>query len=108
VIEESQPVAIASSLSKNGIEVMVYDPAAMENAKKVLTEKVKYASSLKEALEWGEAIVIATPWSEFAKIKVGELKKENNLLVVDCWRILDAEEARKTVEYLTPGINPGF
>jgi len=106
VIDESQSVEIAKILSERGFPVMVYDPAAMENTKKLLKDQVDYASSLKECLQWGNIIIIATPWPEFRDIEPNYLKREDDKVVlVDCWRIINPKRYEGIIKYLPIGIN---
>ncbi len=101
VIEESQGVEIARRLSEKGVLVTVYDPAAMENARKVL-KKVIFAKSLKEAIKEKNVIVITTPWVEFKNINPGYLSKKTVLM--DCWQILDPKKFPR-IRYLQLGVN---
>ena len=50
VIEESQGLALAKRLLSVGVPVVVYDPAAMENARPQLVGKVTFATSAADAI----------------------------------------------------------
>ena len=102
VIEESQAVEIAKNLSEKGIKVVVYDPVAMDNAKKVL-KKIIFASSLEGAVRNADVIIIATPWEEFKNINSNWLKQ--GVIFFDCWRILNSEKYKEKAKYLALGIN---
>lgn len=103
VIEKSQSVEVAKILSEKGIKVLVYDPAAMENVKKVLGDKVTYASSVKECIQDSDILTIAVPWAEFWNINPAWFeKKKQEPVVIDCWRILDITKLDK-VRYLAIG-----
>lgn len=103
VIEESQSMIIAKILLEKKIPVIVYDPKAMENAKKILKEKVTFSDSLKECVKNSDLILIATPWEEFKNIKLNWLKK--GVIIFDCWRILNPKKYKKIAKYLSLGIN---
>ena len=106
VIEESQAVEIARSLAEKGISVSAYDPAAMENAKKILGDRIAFASSLKECLQNSNVAVIATPWQEFRNINPAWLEgKTEKPVLVDCWRILDQRSFGGKIKYIAIGIN---
>lgn len=64
-IREAPALKIIDSLNQLGAEVCTYDPEAMGNVRKLLGDKVKYATHQYEALMDAEALVIATEWSEF-------------------------------------------
>ena len=89
VIEESQGVALARQLAAAGVRVVVYDPAAMENAKAALAGQVGFAGSAAECARQADVLAIVTPWTEFQTLRAEDFKRENEKpLVLDCWRLL--------------------
>lgn len=64
-MREAPALTIIDELMKLGAKVTVYDPVAMENAKKTLGDKVKYASAGMKALEGADALLLVTEWNEF-------------------------------------------
>ena len=106
VIEESQGVEIAAVLTGKGVQVAVYDPLALDNAKKVLGDKVFFCDSLKECLQKVDVVVVATTWKEFLDIEADWLKKPHGKIkIVDCWRFLDFDKYKGVADYLPLGIN---
>lgn len=87
VIDESQGVTIALELAREGRQVTVFDPMAMDNARHVLDFKVGYAETLAEAIEGAGTIIIATPDAAFRD--VGRLLEgRSDVTVIDCWRVV--------------------
>ena len=93
-VRDSPALNIAGQLSLAGAAVAVYDPQAMENAKKVFPT-LDYASSLEDALRGAELVILATEWQEFRQmdpVGCGELVAEKriidgrNVLSVDAWQ----------------------
>lgn len=74
-VRVSPAMEIVQQLLRNGADLTVYDPKAMDNAKKILQDKVKYAASAIEAAQGADVLAILTEWSEFALIDVNALKK---------------------------------
>ena len=101
VIEESQGVAIAKHLLAAGAKVIVYDPAAMPNARKQLSGTVTFAETMSECARAAHVLAITTPWPEFARLGPADLK--NRPLVVDCWRMLSPEARECVPEYFILG-----
>lgn len=66
-VRDSPALSIAGSLSLAGASVIVYDPQAMDNAKKVFPT-LEYATSIDDALEGTEMVVVATEWQQFRDI----------------------------------------
>jgi UDPglucose 6-dehydrogenase len=91
VIEESQGIALAQQLLKAGVRVVVYDPAAMDNAKRVLVGTVTFARSAVECAGQADVLAITTPWAEFRDLQPAQLKTaDGSVSVIDCWRVLSA------------------
>ncbi|RSZ64691.1 UDP-glucose/GDP-mannose dehydrogenase family protein [Corynebacterium hylobatis] len=93
-VRDSPALSVAGSLSLAGADVSVYDPQAMDNARKVFPT-LGYADSVEEALEGADVVVLATEWQEFRDldpVKVGELVDRKviidgrNVLPVQKWQ----------------------
>ncbi len=93
-VRDSPALSIAGSLSLAGASVSVYDPQAMENAKKNFPT-LEYAPSIEAALEGSEMVVVATEWQQFRDIDPVAAKKlvkraavldGRNCLPTDQWR----------------------
>jgi UDPglucose 6-dehydrogenase len=64
-IRESSSVHIIDKLIREGVKVKAYDPAAMDEARKLFGKKIFFASDPYEALKGADALVLMTEWSEF-------------------------------------------
>lgn len=64
-IREAPALYNIRSLRNAGAKVVVYDPEAMDNVKKVVGRKVKYAKNPYEAIDGADALMIMTEWPEF-------------------------------------------
>ena len=74
-IRESPAIALVQSLLAEGCDIKAYDPAAMENAKRVLTqESVRFVDSAYEAARGSDALLVLTDWPEFAQLDLERLK----------------------------------
>jgi len=78
-VRESPAIDIVESLlSCGGYTLQVYDPKAMETAKRALgdnSEKVTWCASAKEAMQDVDAILIPTEWAEFSVLNFEEVGK---------------------------------
>jgi UDPglucose 6-dehydrogenase len=75
-IRESPAIGIIDALLKEGAYVRAYDPAAVSNAKKVLSsDRVSYAKDSYDAASGSDALLILTEWKEFASLDLPRLKK---------------------------------
>ena len=101
VIEESQGLALAKHLLSVGVPVVVYDPAAMENAQPQLAGKVTFATSAADCARQADVLAITTPWAEFREISPKDFKRHGTVL--DCWRLLDKNAVGAIVEYVALG-----
>lgn len=64
-IREAPALTVIEGLLQSGATVSVYDPQAMENARGLLGDRVRYATSVYDALEGADALVLVTEWTEF-------------------------------------------
>ncbi len=104
VIEESQGVAIAQELLHAGVRVVVYDPAAMENARRVLSGNVVFAESAEACVAQADVLAITTPWKEFRSLPVAAFQASGrDMTVLDCWRVLPPDVASAIANYWTLG-----
>ena len=91
-IRNSAAIEIMNYLAdKNVAQINIYDPAAMDNFKKMFpqSEKVKYHHHEFEAIKNSDIIVIATDWPQFrglADVIMSEFPKET--LIADGRRML--------------------
>ncbi len=117
VIEQSQGIMLAQTLVRKGYPVMVYDPAAMDNAARTLGEMVQYAGSLEAAARAADVLVIVTPWDEFKELpEILNTQLSNNItqttapprIIIDCWRMLDNTQIKNipSINYRPLGIGP--
>jgi UDPglucose 6-dehydrogenase len=83
-IREAPALYIIEELLKEGVNIVAYDPEAMNNVRNLIGDKVSYAMDEYDALREADALVIATEWSLFRTPdfdKVSELLK--NKLIFD-------------------------
>jgi UDPglucose 6-dehydrogenase len=61
-------------LQKEGAQLRVYDPQAMEKAKAVLKD-VTYVNDMNEVADGCDALAIATEWPQFKKLDLDRVRK---------------------------------
>jgi UDPglucose 6-dehydrogenase len=94
VVDESQGVLIAQLLTGRGIEVTAYDPMAIEPARAVLKDSVKYAESAQACIADADVILLATPWDEFKGLDYTRQSSPRQPIVIDSWNLLDGVDRR--------------
>jgi UDPglucose 6-dehydrogenase len=73
-VRESPAISVIRSLIHEGCKIHAYDPAAVENARKLLgTENIQYATSAMEAARDADALLVLTDWEEFRTIDLDRL-----------------------------------
>ncbi|HHN63799.1 MAG TPA: UDP-glucose/GDP-mannose dehydrogenase family protein [Nitrospirae bacterium] len=102
VIDESPAIKLIEGLLKRGIDVMVYDPLAMDNARSCLGDAVHYASSVRECMANSPTCVITTQDDEFRRINSSYIV-HNPAVVIDCWRIIRWKDLGEQVKYIALG-----
>jgi len=105
VVEESPGLHLVQALIGHSADLMLYDPAAMPNARNHLDEsRVTFCDSAEEAIRSADVVVVATPWQEFTAIAAETWRRvETPRVIIDCWRLLPPELRDKDVRYLALG-----
>lgn len=89
LVEESPSLSLIRNLEKQGLQVSVYDPAGMDEARKELVDckSVKYCDSASEALQGTSLCFVATPWGEFRKLTEKDFREHmgEDPVVIDAW-----------------------
>ncbi len=108
-VRVSPAVRLAARLLDGGADVRAHDPAAGQNARRVLPDLV-VMSKAEEALLGADAAVIATDWPMYRDLPWGELRETmRQPLIIDGRRLLEERELRDlgyTVHRLGDGVTP--
>jgi UDPglucose 6-dehydrogenase len=72
-MREAPSVDIIRALMERGARVRAYDPVAVEQAKKVLTD-VEYASDEYEAASGADVLLFMTEWNQFRALDMQKIK----------------------------------
>lgn len=92
---ESPAMQIVAELLKHNVQLKVYDVKAMDNAAKILGDKVEYAASIMDAADGADVLAILTEWPEFREINLEQVRElMNTPNIVDLRNLLSPEEAR--------------
>ncbi|MDQ1648033.1 MAG: UDPglucose 6-dehydrogenase [Frankiaceae bacterium] len=89
-IRDSPALDVAASISLQGAEVRVYDPAANENAARVHPE-LTYCDSARDAVKDAHVVLHLTEWREFRDMDPSALNGVALKRIVDGRNALDAE-----------------
>jgi len=73
-IREAPALYMIDELTNAGAVVMAYDPEAMENVKRLIGDKITYASNEYEVLENADALLICTEWGIFRNPDFNKMK----------------------------------
>ena len=103
-IREAPALVLIDSLVKHGCEVSVYDPVAMNEAKKVLGDSVRFAKDLYDSVFDVEAIFHVTEWKEFRLPNWEVIKRsmKPNPVLFDGRNVFD-ETMLKGIDYIKIG-----
>ena len=95
-MREAPSVVIISNLLRAGAKVKAHDPVAMDEARKIFQNKMRFFEDGYEALRGADALVVVTEWNEFRNpdfIKMKRLMKKP--VIFDGRNIYNPGELRK-------------
>ena len=95
-MRESPALDIVTALIEAGASITTYDPAAMEEARPLLPDKVLFVASAQECLKEADCAVMVTEWNEFRAL-TPEIFKQLMATpkLVDLRNIYDADSMRE-------------
>lgn len=102
-MREASSITVIRELQKLGAKIKVYDPVAMENAKKILAHVVFCPDSYTVAQD-ANLLIMMTEWNEFRQLdlqKIKQIMKEQNIL--DGRNIYDPNTVKK-LEFAYQGV----
>ena len=101
-VRDSLSIELIRKFLKMKAKIIVYDPRAINNTKKIFGTKIIYKNSVSEALEKSECVIFMTYWKEFENIDNRTIKHMKRKLIIDCRRIFADKNMGK--EYFALGI----
>lgn len=102
-MREAPSIKVVNALLDEGANVSVYDPHALENARKTFGGKITYAKRAKYAVNNADACLIVTEWTEFAEGKLYNAMRQK--IVIDGRRALNPFNLAPGFVYHAIGFN---
>lgn len=91
-MRESPSIDIIAALQAKGARVRVYDPAGMDEAKKVISD-VDWCPDAYEAIKGSDVIALVTEWNEFRSLNLDRIKElMSSPVMVDLRNVYDPQE----------------
>ena len=87
-IRDSVSVELVNRLIKLGAKITIHDPKAIENAKKIFNNKIKYQKSVSTAVKDCKCAIIMTAWKQYEKINNKTIEQMAKKFIIDSRRII--------------------
>ena len=95
-MREAPALVLSDQLLEAGATVVAFDPEAMEAAKKLVGDKVRYAQNALGTLDGADAVVLVTEWAEFRQVDPEDIKARlKTPVLVDGRNIFDPARMRE-------------
>jgi UDPglucose 6-dehydrogenase len=103
----SPSIDIINGLLNLKANIFAYDPAAMDEAKKIFSDKINYISNTQECISGKDILVVLTEWNEFRALNPSEISKSmKGNIVVDLRNIFDTKSMQEeNLNYISLGKN---
>jgi UDPglucose 6-dehydrogenase len=95
-MREAPSLRIIEELLNDGALIRGYDPVAMDEANRILGDRIEYSNDKYEALIDADALVVVTEWPEFRVLNYKVLERlMHEKVIFDGRNIYDSEEVRE-------------
>ena len=101
-VRDSLSIELIKKLLRKKAKIIVYDPKAKDNTKKIFGKKISYEDSIIGALKRSQCAVFMTHWNEFDNVDNKSIRHMKRKLIIDCRRIF--AEKNIDAEYFALGI----
>ncbi len=81
-MRKAPSIEIINALVGEGAEVVAYDPIAMDNAKEIFKDSIKYAKNLYSSVDDSDAIVLVTEWDDFYDLDMERITNKMRTKVI--------------------------
>ena len=95
-MREAKSIEVIHELLTKRVKVRAYDPAAIENAKKIFGRKIYYARNAYDAAKTADALVVLTEWREFKLLNLERIcQSMNQPLIFDGRNLYNFDRNRR-------------
>ena len=101
-IRDSVSVELVNRLIKLGAKITIHDPKAIENAKKIFNNKIKYQKSVSTAVKDCKCAIIMTAWKQYEKINNKTIEQMAKKFIIDSRRIIS--DKKLNAKYFAIGL----
>ncbi|MCI0442947.1 UDP-glucose/GDP-mannose dehydrogenase family protein [bacterium] len=103
-MREAKSIEVIDELLKRKAKIRAYDPAAIENAKKIFGKKVYYAKNAYDAAKDADCTILLTEWREFKLLNMERLRDAMKTPVFFDGRNLYSPDRMKKIGFKYYGI----
>jgi UDPglucose 6-dehydrogenase len=95
-MREAPSIRIIEELTREGVIIKAFDPVAMEEAERILGDKVEFCSDKYETLVDADGLIVVTEWPEFRVLNYSVLEKLMlEKVIFDGRNIYDSQELQE-------------
>ena len=103
-MREAPSLVLIEQLLEAGATVTAYDPVAMDECRRKIGDRIRYATQMYEALEDADAMIVVTEWQEFKVPKFTYIEKALKEKVIFDGRNIYSPEQMREFGYIYYGI----
>ncbi|MBF0269690.1 MAG: nucleotide sugar dehydrogenase [Alphaproteobacteria bacterium] len=93
VVEASPSLKLARLLIARSVPVVAYDPQAMPEAQRQISEGIVYVPAMAECAAQADLLAVLVAWPEFKSLTPKQLKNQGkDVVLFDYWRILPRQD----------------
>jgi len=99
-VRESPAIKVIEQLLQDKCQITAFDPVAMDRARQMLGNRIRYAPDPYTAADGADALLILTEWKEFAHLDLARIKRHLRSPIV-----LDGRNVFSPAEMMEAGLN---
>ena len=105
-MRDAVSIIIIKKLVALKAKIKVYDPIAIDNAKRIFGNSIQYSKNPVECIKNTDCCILVTEWSEFKNLKPKDFVKQmNRPLLIDGRRLYEKSIFKNYLEYNAIGLS---
>ncbi|MDV2684320.1 UDP-glucose/GDP-mannose dehydrogenase family protein [Alkalihalophilus lindianensis] len=95
-MRDAPSLKIIEEVTELGMEVVAYDPIAIERTQELIGDKINYAKNVTETLQDADVVILVTEWDEFKQLSPAAIKEQvRRPVVIDGRNVFDPNQMKE-------------
>lgn len=104
-LRDAVSIKVVENLLGEGATVVVHDPMALADFKRIFAERVEYAETARDCIQGADCAVMVTEWKEYERLRASDFKRRmKEPILIDGRRVFDPKNFIGQIDFHAIGL----